>query len=131
MDFVLRSELGSLPAPAISPKSKERCNVGAKLLAFQPPDSNLVEVLRECFKINLYHYRLLQSCGRTTENPFVLRRDQVRSKERKTLNWLEQNRFVELNRDTESYELRYFGKAAVEAAPSWAQAIRSRQLSRD
>lgn len=95
--------------------------MGAKLVEFQSPDNNLVELLREMFEINLHHYRLMQSCSRTKENPFGLRCDQATPEQRKTLKQLEQKTYVEYNERTECYELGGLGEYCIEWAPRLAQ----------
>ena len=95
--------------------------MGAKLITFQSPDNNLIELLREMFEINLHHYHLMQSCSRTKENPFRLRCDQATPEQRKTLKRLEEKAYVDYNERTECYELTGTGEYCIEHAPVLAK----------
>ena len=65
------------------------------------------------FKVNPTQYALLQCCKSG------LRRDQFtpKSNERRILNWLKRDDYVELNRDTGNFELPKWGEVAIEADP--------------
>lgn len=78
-------------------------------------------MLKEYFKINLYQFSLIWACHRRTGNLIGMQYGKVTASERKTLNWLANNGFIELNFDTECYEVTRWGKFVIKAAWLYVQ----------